>query len=262
MLGYENTCAVTMDDMIHHCRAVRRGAPNSFILGDMPFGSYESGPEEALHNAFRFMKEGMVDAIKLEGAGGNRVATVQKLVESGIPVCGHIGLTPQGVNILGGFRAQGKTAAQARSILTQSLALQEAGAFAVLMECVPSAVARAVTDSLRVPTIGIGAGAHTTGQVLVYHDVLGLISKQEGKMTAPGFCKQYANLTPLIQSSLRQFRTEVLDGSFPSNEFDVYKMTDVELAKFESGLDIHKRGDQNEQAGNAKSSDDDVIPLY
>ena len=173
VLGYDTTQPVTMEDMLHHCKAVRRGAPSRFIVGDMPFGSYESGPEEALKNAYRLVKEAGVDAVKLEG-GRNRAETVRKLVDCGIAVMGHTGLTPQGISVLGGFRAQGRTAVKARAILDDALALQEAGAFAVVIEFVPSIVAKAVTDAVKIPTIGIGAGPHTTGQVLVYHDLLGV----------------------------------------------------------------------------------------
>ena len=198
VLGYDTTLSVTMEDMLHHCKAVRRGAPSRFIVGDMPFGSYESGPDEALKNAFRFIKEAGVDAVKLEG-GIKRVDTVRRLVDSGVAVMGHIGLTPQGIGVLGGFRAQGRTAVKARSIVDDAIALQNAGAFALgeflrflcffwlrfplqsqssaerkccidfhsVIECVPSIVAKAVTEAVKIPIIGIGAGPHTTGQVSV-----------------------------------------------------------------------------------------------
>ena len=151
VLGYSTTQPVTMDEMIHHCKAVRRGAPNRFVVGDMPFGSYESGPQEALHNAYRFIKEAGADAVKIEGANESRIETVKKLVDSGIAVMGHVGLTPQSIGVLGGFRAQGRTAVKARAVIDDALALQSAGAFAVVVECVPSIVGKALT--VRIPKI-------------------------------------------------------------------------------------------------------------
>lgn len=208
VLGYDTTQPVTMDDMMHHCKAVRRGAPSRFIVGDMPFGSYESGPDEALRNAFRFIKEAGCDAVKLEG-GKNRAETVRKLVDCGIAVMGHIGLTPQGVSVLGGFRAQGRTAVKARAILDDALALQEAGAFGLVIECVPAVVARAVTEALKIPTIGIGAGPHTTGQVLVYHDLLGVDHHPHFEKHVPSFCKKYARLGLDINEALVRYKAEV-----------------------------------------------------
>eukprot|EP01041_Mallomonas_annulata_P012103 gene12103-25389_t len=224
VLGYETTQPVTMDEMIHHCKAVRRGAPTRFIVGDMPFGSYESGSDEALKNAYRFIKEAGMDAVKLEG-GRNRAQTVRKLVDSGVPVMGHVGLTPQGVGVLGGFRAQGRTAKKARTILDDALALQEAGAFSVVIECVPSVVAKAVTDALKIPTIGIGSGQHTSGQVLVYHDLLGIFHHPHHLKHVPKFCKAYAQLGSQVSDALNQYRSEVLEGIFPDDNYSPYKMS-------------------------------------
>jgi 3-methyl-2-oxobutanoate hydroxymethyltransferase len=167
--------------MLHHCKAARRGAPSRFIVGDLPFGSYEKSIEQGLDSAFRLVQVAGVDAVKLEGAGKYRLQLVQRLVDSGIAVMGHVGLTPQSIGTLGGFRAQGRTAVKARQLIDDSLQLQQAGAFAIVIECVPSVVAKAVTDALQVPTIGIGAGPHTSGQVLVYHDLLGERQKPKSK---------------------------------------------------------------------------------
>lgn len=232
ILGYSTTLPVTMEDCLYHCRAVRRGAPRRFIVGDMPFGSYETGEKDALHNAFRFVKEGSVDAVKLEG-GRSRAHIVKAFVGAGIPVCGHVGLTPQGVNVIGGFRAQGRTADKAMGIIEDALALQAAGAFAVVIECVPSVVAKAITEALHIPTIGIGAGGHTTAQVLVYHDMLGInYSTEDPKSAPPAFCKMYAELGPSIRAALRSYRQEVLNGSFPAAANDTYSMSEQEQTKF------------------------------
>lgn len=231
VLGYENTQPVTMDEMIHHCKAVRRGAPTRFIVGDMPFGSYESGPQEALANALRFIKEAGMDAVKLEG-GGSRIESVRKLVDSGIPVMGHVGLTPQAVGVLGGFRAQGRTSRKARTIVDDALALQNAGAFAVVIECTPSVVARAVTESLKIPTVGIGCGPSTDGQVLVYHDLLGMFHHPHHLKHVPKFCKQYAQVGGEVSSALDQYRDEVLSGAFPSEAYSPYKMSSEEETSF------------------------------
>jgi len=244
-LGYDTTQPVTMEEMLHHAKAVRRGAPSRFIVGDMPFGSYESGPLEALKNAYRFIKEAGVDAVKVEG-GKNRVETVRKLVESGIAVMGHIGLTPQGISVLGGFRAQGRTAVKARSIIDDALALQAAGAFALVIECVPSIVAKAVTDAVKIPVIGIGAGPHTSGQVLVYHDLLGLQHHPHYEKHVPSFCKRYAMLGKEIHNALLQYRSEVLNGEFPNEEYSPYKMSKEEIEKFTTLLNVDKKERENE----------------
>lgn len=231
VLGYDTTQPVTMDDMIHHCKAARRGAPNTFIVGDMPFGSYEVSIEEALRNAYRFIKDTGVDAIKLEG-GQTRVETVKKLVSSGVAVMGHIGLTPQGISVLGGFRAQGRTAVKARTIVDDALALQDAGAFALVIECVPAIVAKAITEAVKIPTIGIGAGAHTSGQVLVYHDLLGILNHPHHEKYVPSFCKKYANLGVDINHALSAYGHEVRTGIFPDDSFSPYKMSMEEQEKF------------------------------
>jgi 3-methyl-2-oxobutanoate hydroxymethyltransferase len=265
VLGYENTQPVTMEDMIHHCKAARRGAPTRFIVGDMPFGSYESGPDEALRNAYRFVKEAAVDAVKLEG-GGQRVESVRKLATSGIAVMGHIGLTPQGISVLGGFRAQGRTAVKARSIVDDALALQEAGAFALVVECVPPIVAKAVTEAVKIPVIGIGAGPHTTGQVLVYHDLLGIDHHPHFEKHVPSFCKRYLTMGGEIHRALKQYRDDVHSGAFPTAEYSPYKMSEEETLRFEKLMEhdkVKRAKEAEEMAKKLREQDEyETIKLY
>lgn len=212
VLGYEATVPVTMEEMIHHIRPVVRGARNTFIVGDMPFGSYNESISQAVHNANRIMKEGGADCVKLEG-GVNVAPAVKAMVDGGIPVMGHIGLTPQTASMLGGFKVQGKDAESARRLLDDALAVEAAGAFSVVMECVPTPLAKLVSQRLRIPTIGIGAGLYCDAQVLVYHDLLGLFNR-----FTPKFVKQYVNLSPEITRALGEFAREVAGGSFPGPE--------------------------------------------
>lgn len=231
VLGYDNTQPVTMDEMLHHLKAVRRGAPSRFIVADLPFGSYELGAEQAFHNSLRLVKEGGADAIKLEG-GKNRAETVKKLVDAGIAVMGHVGLTPQGISVLGGFRAQGRTAVKARAVLDDALALEKAGAFSVVVECVPSQVAEALTSSLEIPVIGIGAGPKTNGQVLVYHDLLGIQEHPHYEKHVPSFCKRYAHLGHETFTALKAYKDETKSGDFPTDQYSPYKMSEKEASKF------------------------------
>ena len=212
MLGYDSTVPVTMDEMLHHTRAVARGAQRALVVGDMPFGSYQDGPSQALHNAIRFMKEAGAQAVKLEG-GGAMADVTRHLVNAGIPAMGHLGLTPQSVNTLGGYKVQGRTEEAVERMIADALALQDAGIFALVLEAVPSEVGRRVTQALAVPTIGIGAGADTDGQVLVWHDMLGLSSGH-----LPRFVKQYATLRSEVTSAVKAFASEVGDGVFPERE--------------------------------------------
>lgn len=212
MLGYDSTVPVTMDEMIHHCRAVRRGAPEKFVLGDMPFGSYHTGHRDAIINGHRFLKEADCDAVKLEG-GRSMCGVVEALVEAGVPVMAHIGLTPQTASQLGGYKLQGKGMDEAAALLEDALALEKAGAFGLLMECVPDSLAAVITESLTIPTIGIGAGAGCDGQVLVIHDLLGMF---EG--FRPKFVQQFAHLAPLIRGGVDDYCTAVQNGNFPAKQ--------------------------------------------
>lgn len=212
MLGYDSTVPVTMDEMLHHCKAVSRGVKNSFIIGDMPFMSYHISKEQALENAGRFIKEAGCDSVKLEG-GSEMAPTVEAIVKAGIPVCAHIGLTPQTATMLGGFKVQGKDAEGARKLLQSARDLEQAGAFMIVFECIPDTLAARITRELSFITIGIGAGKDCDGQVLVYHDLVGLFEK-----FTPKFVKQYINLAPMIKDALIQYKTEVENGSFPGPE--------------------------------------------
>ena len=212
MLGYDSTVPVTMADMIHHAAAVRRGAPQAFVICDMPFGSYHTGVRDAAINGLRIMKEAGSDAVKLEG-GLEMCGVVKGLVEAGVPVMGHIGLTPQTAGQLGGFRVQGKDLEAARRLVSEARALEEAGAFALTIECVPAGLAEVISSSLAIPTIGIGAGVHCDGQVLVGHDMLGMFEKFQ-----PKFVKQYAVLAPQIKAAVAGYNSEVRNGSYPATE--------------------------------------------
>jgi 3-methyl-2-oxobutanoate hydroxymethyltransferase len=223
--GRESTVPVTLEEIVFMTQWVTRGAKRPIVVADMPFGTYEMSDEQAVANAIRLVKDGGADAIKLE-RGGTSVARAQAIVAAGIPVMGHVGLTPQTATVLGGFKAQGRTADRAQQLLDDALALQDAGCFAVVLEAVPAPVANAVTQSLTIPTIGIGAGPDTDGQVLVWHDMLGYY---EGH--APRFVKRYAELGGMIVEALGRYAEEVRSGAFP-DEQHTYKMPSDELDKF------------------------------
>lgn len=212
VLGYDSTVPVTMDEMLHHCRAVARGANRAFLVGDMPFMSYQAEITEAVRNAGRFLKEGNMDAVKLEG-GREVTATITAIVDAGIPVQGHSGLTPQSISKLGGYRVQGKTASAAAKLLDDALALQDAGCFSIVLEAVPEVVASRISARLDIPTIGIGAGAGCDGQVLVFHDVLGLYD-----MKLPRFVKQYATLRQTIIDAFNSYNLDVKSRQFPEEK--------------------------------------------
>lgn len=209
VLGHENTLPVTMDDMIHHASAVVRGCKRPMVIGDMPFMSYQASVDEAVRNAGRLLKEAGVDAVKLEG-GCEIVEAVSKMVNAGIPVMGHLGLTPQSVNMLGGYRVQGKTVDSAQKIIDGASALQDAGVFALLLECIPAELGKIVTSRVDVPVIGIGAGPDCDGQCLVTPDMLGLFER-----FIPTFVERYLNLGEQIEGALARFATDVREGSFP-----------------------------------------------
>lgn len=249
-LGYDTTQPMTLDQMIHHCQAVQRGVTASMnrsndakpkkplLVGDMPFGTYEYNDLDiALKNAYRMVKEGGMDAVKLEGGSKHRAEAIKHVVDGGVAVMAHIGLTPQAISVIGGFRAQGRTAARAREMIDEALRLQDAGAFCVVLECVPGNVAKAVTDTLEIPTIGIGAGNGTSGQVLVYHDMLGMMSHPHHEEFMPRFCKSYAQVGHAITEGLDAFKKDVESGNFPSEEYSPYVMNDEEKKMFEALLE-------------------------
>ena len=212
LLGYDSEIRVTVDQMLHHTAAVARGVKNGLVVADMPFLSYQVSIEQALMNAGRFVKEAGADAVKIEG-GSSRAPTVRALVENGIPVLGHIGLLPKSINAMGGFKVQGKTAEDAQRILDDAKAVEDAGAFAMVLEGLPAALAGEISQAIAVPTIGIGAGPGCDGQILVVHDILGLYGEFK-----PKFVKRYANLGPEIRKAFAQYKKEVEDGSFPGPE--------------------------------------------
>jgi len=219
MLGYEDTISVTMEDMIHHGAAVARGAKDALVIIDMPFMSYQTSVYDAVVNAGRLMKEGRADAVKLEG-GVEMCPQIKAIVGAGIPVCAHIGLTPQSINAFGGFKVQGKSEAAAKKLIEDARAVQEAGAFAVVIEAVPKKLADLITKELEIPTIGIGAGNGCDGQVLVYQDLLGMFSD-----FTPKFVKRYANVGEVMKDAFRSYIEEVGSGAFPGEEHQ-YKMDD------------------------------------
>ena len=229
MLGHDSTVPATVDEMVFLTRAVTRGARRPLVIADMPFGSFQVSDEEAVENAIRFVKEAGADAVKLEGAGPT-LSRVQAIVGAGIPVMGHIGLTPQSATMLGGFKAQGRTAEKAARLLSDARALEAAGCFSLVLEAVPASVAAEITQRLVIPTIGIGAGADTDGQVLVWHDLLGLY---EG--SSPRFVKRYADLATTIREAVGAYAADVRERRFPE-EVHTYSMPDEELAAFRAAV--------------------------
>jgi 3-methyl-2-oxobutanoate hydroxymethyltransferase len=227
VLGHDSTVPATMEDMLVLARAAARGVERPLVVADMPFGSYQVSDEEAMRNAVRFVKEAEVDAVKVEGAGPT-LSRVRALVGAGVPVMGHLGLTPQSATMLGGYRAQGRTAKRAQHLVDDALALEQAGCFSLVLECVPSIVATRIREVLSIPTIGIGAGPECDGQVLVFHDLLGLY---EGR--SPRFVKRYAELAQVARGALERYAEDVRSGAFPE-EAHTYAMPEEELTLFGS----------------------------
>ncbi len=250
VLGYDSTVPVGMDEMLMLAAAVRRGLRTPFLIGDMPFGSYERSDEQAVENALRFVKEAGCDAVKLE-RGGSSVDRAKAIVNAGIPVMGHVGLTPQTATQLGGYKAQGKTAERAAQIADEALALQEAGCFAIVFEAVPAAFTEAIMSRMEIPVIGIGAGHDTDGQVLVFHDLLGIFGGQAAK-----FVKRYANVREEMVTGVAQYAAEVRSGAFPGAEH-IYAIDPAELSEFRAYLGVKR---ESEEAGTFSHSDWDWGP--
>jgi 3-methyl-2-oxobutanoate hydroxymethyltransferase len=226
VLGYPDTLSVTVDDMLHHTRAVARGAQQtSLIVGDMPYLSYHVSIEESVRNAGRFIQAG-AHAVKVEGGKPSRIKTIEAILDAEIPVMGHIGLTPQSVNALGGFRLQGKSGDDAKRLIDEAVALAKAGCFAIVLEMVPSELAAIITERISIPTIGIGAGPHCDGQVLVFHDLLGLYDGH-----TPKFVRRYANVGAEMQTAIEQYLADVREGRFPDDNAEAYHMTNDEELK-------------------------------
>ncbi len=229
ILGRENTLSVTMEEMLHHVRAVVRGVERALVLGDMPFMSYQASIDEAVGNAGRFLKKGGAEGVKVEGGSGV-LDKIKAIIDAGIPVMGHVGLTPQWIHQMGGYRAQGKTVKAAKLILEDAEKLQDAGVFSLVLECVPWQLAEIITERLDIPTIGCGAGPHCDGQVLVLHDVIGLSDR------SPKFSRKYADLKPVIEDAVCSYARDVRDGHFPGKEH-VFEMDEAELKQ----LDVKKK---------------------
>ena len=231
-LGYDTTFPVTMDDMIRHCSAVRRGAPNTFIVGDMPYMSYQSSDEAAIANAGRFVKEAAADAIKLEGGGEMIASRIKAIQQAGILVMGHIGLTPQFMGQIGGYKAQGRSSEGALKLLKQAEIVENAGAFSILVEGIPPVVGKAITERAGIPILGIGAGSYTHGQLLIYADMVGMYDN-----FTPKFVKKYANVAEVLTKAFSQYAAEVRHGQFPDNNEHCYKMSDEAIKEFLSEID-------------------------
>jgi 3-methyl-2-oxobutanoate hydroxymethyltransferase len=238
--GRESTVPVTLDEIVFMTQWVTRGAKRPIVIADMPFGSYEESDVQAVHNAVRLVKEGGADAVKLE-RGGTSVARARAIVGAGIPVMGHVGLTPQTATVLGGFKAQGRTAERAQQLVEDALELEAAGCFAIVLEAVPPTVGRAATQALTVPTIGIGAGADTDGQVLVWHDMLGF---SDGR--APRFVKRYAEVGEAIVEALERYAEDVRSGALPE-ERHTYGMPEEEQAAFEAAPSAAELGEHDQR---------------
>jgi len=234
VLGHESTLPVTLEDMLHHTRAVRRGTRRALLVADMPYGSYHTDTAESLRNAVRFVKEAGAEAVKVEG-GERRLELIARLTEAEIPVMGHIGLTPQSLNALGGYRVQGKTPDAAEQLVRDARAVEAAGAFAVVLEAVPRELAAQITRDLRIPTIGIGAGPDCDGQVLVIHDILGLTFNQ-----TPKFARQYANVGEVVSNAVRAYCQDVRNGGFPS---DAESYHAPQMPKEEKEAPVNSDGD-------------------
>jgi len=234
ILGHQDTLSVTMDEMIHHTKAVSRAAKRALVVGDMPFMSYQASAEDAIKNAGRFLKEGRAQAVKVEGGRGV-MKKVEAIVQSGIPVMGHLGLTPQWVHQFGGLKVRGKTAAAARAILEDAKMLEQAGVFSLVLECVPWQLAKFITEKLEIPTIGCGAGFHCDGQVLVLHDIVGLTG------TTPKFVKRYADIGGTMRKAIKDFRNDVKTGKFPTLEHS-YEMPASEVKELARARKRKRRG--------------------
>jgi 3-methyl-2-oxobutanoate hydroxymethyltransferase len=222
--GHQTTLPVTLDEVVYHCRMVARGLKRAFLVGDMPFGSFQAGEDQAVENAIRLMKEGACEAVKFEG-GGRLLGLMERLVSSGIPVMAHLGLTPQSIHAIGGFRVQGKGKKAAERLLAEAKRVEEAGAFSLVLECVPQEVAGMITSALEIPTIGIGAGPHVDGQILVFHDVMDLLPGYQ-----PRFVRNYAHLGETIVQAARQFISDVHNGEYPSQD-ESFSLDDSVLKK-------------------------------
>lgn len=258
--GHDTTLPITLDEMLVHCRAVARGAKRPFLVCDLPFGSYEASTAQGVDAAVRVLKEGAMDAIKLEGGAPSRITAAKAIVESGIAVMGHVGLTPQAISVLGGFRPQGRNISSAVKVLESALAFQEAGCFAVVLECVPPQVAAAATSALKIPTIGIGAGPFCSGQVLVYHDLIGMMQHPHHAKVTPKFCKQFGHVGDEVNRALLKYKEEVTNGSFPGAAYSPYKISAADMDGFLQQLQKLGFDDAASAAAAAAAKMEEALP--
>lgn len=254
VLGERTTQSVTVDQMVHHTAAARRGVSSALLVADMPFGSYETGSVRAVETAMRLVKEGGANAVKLEG-GVSRAHVIRAVVDAGIAVVGHVGLMPQAVSRLGGFRAMGRSKQEACEIFADACAVEESGAFAVVVECVPARLAQVLTDTVDIPTIGIGSGVACDGQVLVYHDMLGILSHPHHAQVAPKFSKLFAELGPQIHDAIRIYRRQVKEREFPSEKYSPYSIGDDEFEEFCKEVQKHVRKEPRGSVGKRQQRD-------
>lgn len=268
-LGNRTTQSATVDEMIHHARAARRATQSALFVADLPFGSYETSTSKAIETAVRFIKEADVDAVKLEG-GVSRAPIIRAIVDAGIAVMGHVGLLPQAVSRAGAFRAVGRSVKDAQDVIHDALAVQDAGAFAVVVECIPARVAELVTSAVSIPTIGIGSGPACDGQVLVYHDMLGINNHPHHENVAPKFVKKFANLGPVIDEAIRNYCQQVRNRDFPSARYSPYRIPDDQYEDLRAYVNTLKetKTQNNSKAGpsnidrNPQDSSDESIRLY
>jgi 3-methyl-2-oxobutanoate hydroxymethyltransferase len=266
VLGHATTQPVTLADMLHHTAAARRGTRAALLVADLPFGAYEVCEADAVRASVRLVKEAGADAVKLEGAAPARARAIRAVVDAGVAVMAHVGLTPQAVSVAGGFRAVGRDAGAAARVLDEALAAQDAGAFAVVIECVPAGVAQAITEKLSIPTVGIGSGAYCRGQVLVYHDMLGVMAHPHHDDVAPRFSKKYARIGELADHGIREFAREVRANEFPSDRYSPYKIPLDQLELFRRYADqvgaAREKAAADSQFTPSGGDDDGNIRLY
>lgn len=261
VLGHATTQPVTLDAMLHHTSAARRGTKKSLLVSDLPFGSYEVCDKEAANSAIRLVKEAGADAVKLEG-GESRASTIRTIVKTGIAVMGHVGLLPQSVSISGGFRPTATNAESAAKVITDAIAVQEAGAFAVVVECIPEKVAALITEVLSIPTIGIGSGAACSGQVLVYHDMFGILSNAHHKKVAPKFSKQFNEVGRMIDQGMRDYCREVREGKFPSEQYSPYRIPEEDLEQVAGMVDRIKEKGASQKSSTSDVGNEDHVTVY
>lgn len=261
VMGDRTTQSVTMENMVHHCRAARKGVKNALLVADLPFGSYESCVEKGVENAIRLVKEAGADAIKLEG-GVSREKLIREVVSAGVAVMGHVGLLPQSVSRLGSFRSVGRNFHEANDILKDAKAVERAGAFAMVVECIPARVAGVITQSVDIPTLGIGSGNMCNGQVLVYHDMLGIMSHPHHDKVAPRFSKSFAEVGHLIDSGIREYCKQVRSREFPCERYSPYQIADKDFAEFSRGAEAERKSVDDGQKKGRDSNTEENITVY